>query len=186
MAKWGLPEDAQKRLEALNLSYADYKNKLPRADATTIATAQSPVEQADHIFNNPTLTDRIVSNATPQERQVLQDRFGDWAQLHSDKILAKGATRQELKADALIKSQVYGKLFPKSALADPNSIIYVGATMQNIEQAPQMKALFERSMQQAQQTAVGDGAKAVRDAGLKAAKDIGVQRANDFRKLSDG
>lgn len=137
----GLPDDARRQLAALNTQYADYKRMFPRTDIRGMATTQTPIEAADRIFGNPTLTDRIVANAKPDELKTLQNAFGDWAQLHPGDLLAK------TPGDAQIKSRVYGRLFPGTLFADPNALVYVGATLDNLSAAPQANAAFEAALQ---------------------------------------
>ncbi len=170
----GLPDDVRAKLGDLNLRWEDHKHMFPNNDIGPMARTQTPIEAADRIFNNLTLADRVIANAKGDEIKVLRDGFGDWARLHPEKVLASGGARGEMMADALTKSRVFGRLFPGSPLANPNSIVYVGATMQNLESSPVAQRLFQDRMQAAQQEMVMEGSKKLRDIGISAADELHI------------
>jgi hypothetical protein len=163
----GLPPDAQAKLRALNAKWGFYKKAFPLEERRAVAKAQNAVDAMGAIAQNPEAIKFLAVNAKPAELKSLQDGLGNWLQQNPEALKATSAADAEVKADA------FGTLFPKSPLSNPKAIQYAGLTMDNIEQTPAAQRALGQALQEEQDRFRAEGAKAVRDIGVREARKLG-------------
>ena len=183
LVKAGLKDEDKAELGRIDLQYHNASQHLSPEVASKVADGSNAIEIGDAFFSKPETLSMVWDNASEEERGVIKDNFGNWAQDH----FTDAYPRDEVDAEA--RAKIYRKMFgANSPLGTAKGIMFAKATAQTLQDSPVAWADYQRGVREELMPKALQGAQQTRDFGVKLLEDLGTvgkEKARQIQAMKD-